>query len=155
MVGLDQNKVALHERESSLREQIEALRVDVDPAEKDQTAEVEEVRLQDAEANAQRALATAQRSFGQVQLEQLRKQEALDNLRQKITDDFGLVMFDYAEDVSGPVPLPFEGMVEELPVVTEVSPELETQLARQRTQVRRMGPINPEVKQEFDKEFER
>ena len=54
--------------------------------------------------------------------DQLRKQEALDNLRQKITDDFGLVMFDYAEDVSGPVPLPFEGMVEELPVVTEVSP---------------------------------
>lgn len=156
LVGLDQNKVALHERESSLREQIEALRVDVDPAEKDlETAEVEEVRLQDAEANAQRALATAERLFGQVQLEQLRKQEALDNLRQKITDDFGLVMFDYAEDVSGPVPLPFEGMVEELPVVTEVSPELETQLARQRTQVRRMGPINPEAKQEFDKESER
>jgi len=156
LVGLDTNKTTLHEREGALREQIEALRVYVDPAEKDlETAEVEEVRLQDAEANAQRALATAERLFGQVQLEQLRKQEALDNLRQKITDDFGLVMFDYAEDVSGPVPLPFEGMVEELPVVTEVSPELETQLARQRTQVRRMGPINPEAKQEFEKESER
>jgi len=156
LVGLDTNKTTLHEREGALREQIEALRVYVDPAEKDlETAEAEEVRLQDAEANAQRALATAERLAGQVQLEQLRKQEALDNLRQKITDDFGLVMFDYAEDVSGPVPLPFEGMVEELPVVTEVSPELETQLARQRTQVRRMGPINPEAKQEFDKESER
>jgi chromosome segregation protein len=156
LVGLDENNVSLHGREGALREQIEALRVYVDPAEKDlETAEVEEVRLQDAEANAQRALATAERLFGQVQLEQLRKQEALDNLRQKITDDFGLVMFDYAEDVSGPVPLPFEGMVEELPVVTEVSPELETQLARQRTQVRRMGPINPEAKQEFEKESER
>jgi len=144
---LDENKVALHEREGALREQIEALRVYVDPAEKDlETAEVEEVRLQDAEANAQRALATTERLAGQVQLEQLRKQEALDNLRQKITDDFGLVMFDYAEDISGPVPLPFEGMVEELPVVTEVSLELETQLARQRTQVRRMGPINPDAK---------
>jgi chromosome segregation protein len=156
LIGLDENKVVLHEREVSLREQIETLRVDVDPAEKDlETAEVEEVRLQDAEANAQRGLATAERLAGQVQLDQLRKQEALDNLRQKITDDFGLVMFDYAEDVSGPVPLPFEGMVEELPVVTEVSLELETQLARQRTQVRRMGPINPEAKQEFDKESER
>lgn len=156
LTGLDENKVALHEREGALREQIEALRVYVDPAEKDlETAETEEARLQDTEANAQRALATAERLAGQVQLEQLRKQEALDNLRQKITDDFGLVMFDYAEDVSGPVPLPFEGMVEELPVVTEVSLELETQLARQRTQVRRMGPINPEAKQEFDKESER
>jgi chromosome segregation protein len=156
LTGLDTNKVALHEREGGLREQIEALRVYVDPAERDlETAEAEEARLQDAEANAQRALATAERLFGQVQLEQLRKQEALDNLRQKITDDFGLVMFDYAEDVSGPVPLPFEGMVEELPVITEVSPELETQLTRQRTQVRRMGPINPEAKQEFEKESER
>ena len=90
-----------------------------------------------------------------MQLEQLRKQEALDNLRQKITDDFGLVMFEYEADVSGPVPLPFEGMVEELPVVTEITPDLEVQLARQRTQVRRMGPINPEAKQEFDKESER
>jgi chromosome segregation protein len=139
-----------------LREQIETLRVDVDPAEKELgMAEAEEARLQDVEANVQRSLATAERLVGQVQLEQLRKQEALDNLRQKITDDFGLVMFEYADDVAGPVPLPFEGMVEELPVVPEVSPDLEAQLTRQRTQVRRMGPINPEAKQEYDKESER
>lgn len=156
LTDLDTHKNSLHEREGALREQIEALRVYVDPAEKDlESAEVEEARLQEAEANAQRGLATAERLQGQVQLEQTRKQEALDNLRQKIMDDFGLVMFDYAEDVSGPVPLPLEGMVEELPVVTEVSPELEAQLMRQRTQVRRMGPINPEAKQEYDKESER
>ena len=154
--ALDVNKVGLHERETSLREQIEALHGYVDPAEKDlESAEVEEARLQEAEANAQRGLATAERLFGQVQLEQIRKQEALDNLRQKISDDFGLVMFEYAEEVAGPVPLPFEGMVEELPVVTDVSPDLEAQLMRQRTQVRRMGPINPEAKQEYDKESER
>jgi chromosome segregation protein len=92
---------------------------------------------------------------GQMQLEQLRRQEALDNLQQKIIDDFGLVMFEYAADISGPVPLPFEGMVEELPVITEVSPELEAQLAQHRTHLRRLGPINPEAKQEFDKESER
>ena len=154
--GLNENKAELHERENALREQIESLNVDMKPAEKElETAEVEEARLQDVEANALRSLATSERLQGQVQLEQLRKQEALDNLRQKITDDFGLVMFEYADDVAGPVPLPFEGMVEELPVVTEVSPDLEVQLTRQRTQVRRMGPINPEAKQEYDKESER
>lgn len=156
LLGLDAGKVSLHERENHLREQIEALNVEMNPAERElESAEVEEARLQDVEANAQRGLATAERLLGQVQLEQLRKQEALDNLRQKIMDDFGLVMFEYADDVSGPVPLPFEGMVEELPVVTEVSPDLETQLIRQRTQVRRMGPINPEAKQEYDRESER
>jgi chromosome segregation protein len=156
LADLNTNQFSLHEREGTLREQIEGLRVHADPAERDlESAEAEEALRQDAEANAQRQLATAERLQGQVQLEQLRRQEALDNLRQKITDDFGLVMFDYAEDVSGPVPLPFEGMVEELPVVTEVSAELEMQLSRQRTQVRRMGPINPEAKQEFDRESER
>ena len=154
--GLDQNRYAQRERESQLRIQIEELREHLDPGEKDlETAEQEEARLQEAEANVQRALASAERFLGQVQLDQLKKQEALDNLRQRITDDFGLVMFDYAEDVSGPVPLPFEGMIEELPVVTEVSPELEAQLSQQRTRVRRMGAINPEAKQEFDTESER
>jgi chromosome segregation protein len=153
---LDAERTSLRERETQLHTQIEELRVFIDPAEKDlETAEQEETRLQEAESNAQRALATAERLLGQVQLDQLRKQEGLDNLRQKITDDFGLVMFDYAEDVSGPVPLPFEGMVEELPVVTEVSPELESQLAQYRTRLRRMGAINPEAKQEFDTESER
>ncbi|HLO33561.1 MAG TPA: chromosome segregation protein SMC [Anaerolineales bacterium] len=156
LTGLEQDNLALHEREAQLQTQIEELRVHIDPGEKDlETAEQEEARLQEAEAGAQRALAAAERFLGQVQLDQLRKQEGLDNLRQKITDDFGLVMFDYAADVSGPVPLPFDGMVEELPVVTEVSPDLETQLAQQRTRLRRMGPINPEAKQEFDTESER
>ena len=154
--GLDRERASLRERESQLHTQIEELRVFIDPAEKDlETAEQEETRLQEAESNAQRSLATAERLLGQVQLDQMRKQEALENLRQKITDDFGLVMFDYAEDVSGPVPLPFEGMVEELPVVTEVSPDLESQLAQHRTRLRRMGAINPEAKQEFDTESER
>ncbi|HEX9385105.1 MAG TPA: chromosome segregation protein SMC [Anaerolineales bacterium] len=154
--GLDTERSSLRERETQLQHQIEELNVYIDPAEKDlESAEQEETRLQEGEANAQRSLATAERLLGQVQLEQLRKQEALDNLRQKITDDFGLVMFDYAEDVAGPVPLPFDGMVEELPVVTEVSPDLESQLAQQRTRLRRMGAINPEAKQEFDTESER
>jgi chromosome segregation protein len=64
-------------------------------------------------------------------------------------------MFEYAEEVSGPIPLPLEGMVEELPVVTEVAPDLEAQLTQNRSRVRRLGPVNPEAKQEFDAESER
>lgn len=156
LTWLDNNKSAFRERENALHAQIEELRIQLEPAEKDlETAEQEELRLQESEMNTRRTLANIERMLGQVQLDQLRKQEALDNLRQKITDDFGLVMFDYAADVSGPVPLPFEGMVEELPVVTEITPELESQLAQNRTHLRRMGAINPEAKQEFDKESER
>jgi chromosome segregation protein len=88
-------------------------------------------------------------------LDHTRRQESLTNLREKIVDDFGLVMFDYADNVSGPVPLPLDGMVEELPVVLELPPELEDQLSQNRAYLRRMGPINPEAKAEFDAESER
>ncbi len=153
---LDADKNSLHEREGALHGEIEKMRVRIEPSEKDlETAEQQEAHLQEIEANAQRGLAQAERLLGQVQLDQMRKQEALDNLREKISDDFGLVMFNYAEDVSGPVPLPIEGMVEQLPVITELDPKLEEQLAHHRTLLRRMGPINPEAKTEFDQETQR
>ena len=153
---LDNEKTNLRERESGLHGQIEEMRVLIEPAEKDlEMAEQEETRLQESENNAQKIFANAERSFGYVQLEQTRKMEALDNLRQKITDDFGLVMFEYAADVSGPVPLPLDGMVEQLPIVTELAPEIEDQLTHFRAQLRRMGPINPDAKVEYDQEKER
>ncbi|HET9587227.1 MAG TPA: chromosome segregation protein SMC [Anaerolineales bacterium] len=156
LVSLDQGKALLREREGVLHAQIEELRTQIDPAEKNlETAEQEETRLQEVEAQAQQVLASNERLFNQVQLDQVRKQEALEHLRQRVVDDFGLVMFDYAADISGPVPLPLEGMVEELPVVTEISPDLEAQLAQHRTHLRRVGPINPEAKQEFEQESER
>ena len=67
----------------------------------------------------------------------------MDNLHQKITDDFGLVMFDYAADVSGPVPLPLDGMVEQLPIVTELAPEIEEQLNHHRAQIAPHGSDQP------------
>ncbi len=154
--GLDVEKTNLRERETALTVQIEEMRVQIEPAEKElAAAEQEEARLQEAEANTQRGFANAERLQGHLQLELTRKQEALENLQQKITDDFGLVMFDYAADVSGPVPLPLDGMVEQLPVVTELAPELEDQLTQHRAQLRRMGAINPDAKAEFDQEKER
>ncbi|WKZ41911.1 MAG: chromosome segregation protein SMC [Anaerolineales bacterium] len=154
--GLDVEKTNLRERETTLTVQIEEMRVQIEPAEKElAAAEQEETRLQEAETNAQRGFANAERLQGHLQLELTRKQEALENLQQKITDDFGLVMFDYAADVSGPVPLPLDGMVEQLPVVTELAPELEDQLTQHRAQLRRMGAINPDAKAEFDQEKER
>jgi chromosome segregation protein len=153
---LESGKSTSHEQEAGLQKQIEELAVRMEPAEKElESAELEEARLQAAEDEAQRTLSHLERSFGQLQLDQTRKQEALTNLRQKITDDFGLVMFEYAEDVSGPVPLPLDGMVEQLPVITELPLDMEDILSRQRHQLRRMGPINPEAKAEFESESSR
>jgi chromosome segregation protein len=146
LLQLERDRQSLHERENALNAEIGTLRVKIDPAEADlATAERKERDLQEQEGNAQRGMTAADRLYNQVQVDVIRRQEALDSLRNRIQDDFGLVMFEYANDVSGPVPLPLDGMVEQLPVVHEIAPELDEQLKRQRAQLRRMGPINPEA----------
>jgi chromosome segregation protein len=156
IVGLDAEKESLRAQESELVGQIDAMRLQIEPAEKDlESAEQQEKAYQLQEGEAQRAMTNAERSLGQVQLELTRRQDTLTTLRQRIEDDFGLVQFDYRENVSGPVPLPLDGMVEQLPVVTSLPLELEEQLARQRSQVRRMGAVNPEAAQEYEAESQR
>jgi chromosome segregation protein len=91
----------------------------------------------------------AEQSFTQARINQIRKQEALDGLRRQIEADFGLVAFEYHDDVSGPTPLPLEGIVEDLPLREELHPDLEVSLKRQRALTRRIGPINPEAQAEY------
>jgi chromosome segregation protein len=40
-------------------------------------------------------------------------------------------------------------MVEQLPLVRQVSPDIEENIKRQRAQLRRMGPVNPEAQAEY------
>ncbi len=97
----------------------------------------------------------AEQNYTQARIDQIRKQEALDRLRRQIEVDFGLVSFEYREDVSGPTPLPLEGIVEDLPLRTELSPETEEALKRQRAFLRRIGPISPEALREYKEVQER
>ncbi len=78
-----------------------------------------------------------------------RNKDVLENLRRHIEEDFGLVSFEYSSAITGPNPLPFDGLVEQLPIVTEIEPNLEENINRQRAQMRRIGPINPEAEEEY------
>ena len=152
----DEDRAGLLEREGRLHAEVESKQAQADPAEKElEGAEREESRLQAVENEAQKNLANTERTLSQAEIELVRRQEALESLRGRIMDDFGLVAFQYAENVEGPVPLPFEGLVEELPVVTEISSELEEQLTQRRARLRRLGLINPEAAKEYDAESER
>lgn len=91
----------------------------------------------------------AEQVYTQAKITQIRKQEALDGLRRQIEADFGLVAFEYHDDVSGPTPLPLEGIVEDLPMLETLRPEIEDSLKRQRARLRRIGPINPEAQAEY------
>jgi len=154
--SLDNEKILQRGHEMEFNEQLEALRVLIEPAESDlENAEKHEMDLQKQEMKSQQALASVERFYNQAQLEFGKKQEAVENLRQKIEDDFGLVSLEYATNVDGPVPLPLDGMVEQLVSIDILSPDLEETLSRQRMILRRMGPINPEAQQEFESVSER
>ena len=153
---LVEKKVDLRKVEYEVGEQIEVLQTQIEPAEKSlDIGETEQINLQGSEAQARQALNMAEHYHAQAKIALARKQEALEALRRRIEDDFGLVAFEYAEEVSGPTPLPLEGMVEELPVVKQLSQETEEALKRQRGLLRRIGPVNPEAQAEFNEVKER
>ena len=137
-------------KETELNAQIEALRLQIEPDETLLTQlEGRYDNLQGELTAAQQALAVAERYATQAQLESGRLRDSLDSLRHRIEEDFGLVELEYTGDISGPTPLPLDGMVQQLPMVTQISTELEISINRQRNQLRRMGAINPDARTEF------
>jgi chromosome segregation protein len=102
------------------------------------------------EENSQQMVNNAEKYFTQAQMDYFRKKEAIDQLQHRIEEDFGLVAFDYGKDITGPTPLPIEGMVEQLPVIKELTPELEESISRQKSLFRRIGSVNPEAKEEYE-----
>ena len=110
--------------------------------------------LEDQNA-ARQALAIVERYATQSHLELARQREALDQLRKRIEEDFGLVAFEYGAEESGQSPLPLEGMVEQLPIITTLPESLEENLSRQKALIRRLGSVNLEAKREYDEVNER
>jgi len=148
---LEKEKVGLRETEKAVNAEIGELQILIEPSEKElETVEAQQEQAQIVEAKARQALSQAEHYHAQARINLARRQETLDGLRQRIEDDFGLVAFDYADDVSGPTPLPLDGMVEQLPRLIDLPMDLEENIKRQRAQLRRMGPINAEAQKEHE-----
>jgi len=149
--ALENEKAGQRQAEAEVNQEIETLRQLLEPAEAElEAAEREQDALQEAETAARQTLTTAEHHHAQARIALVRETEAIESLRRRIEDDFGLVAFDYSEDVSHQAPLPLEGMVEQLPRLTQLPPELEENLRRQRAQLRRIGAVNPEARAEYD-----
>jgi chromosome segregation protein len=135
--------------ETRLNGEIDAMRVQIEPAEARLSEQEEETaHLQENLVTAQQAVAVAERHVSQAQIELSRHRDAVDSLRRKVEEDFGLVAFEFIE-TPGQAPLPLEGMVEQLPRLIELPPDLDDNINRQRGLMRRMGLINPEVQNEY------
>jgi len=92
LVELENTRQNLRTQAMGINAQLEQLVGLIEPAEKElETSEAHEMELQKQETEGQSALARVERTYNQIQLDLGRKQEMLENLRQKIEDDFGLV----------------------------------------------------------------
>jgi len=141
---------ALRGGEQQIIADIRVLEAEIAPLEKElEEAERTQSGILARDVEMRQGLSMAEHHTAQAKILLARRQEALDSLRRRIEDDFGLVSFDYAESVSGPKPLPLGDLVAELPKVVAISPELEDVVQRQRAQLRRMGPVNPEAQAEY------
>ena len=103
----------------------------------------------------QRTILNQEQAFAQLRIALTRQQERFDALRRKIEEDFGLVAFEYEEDMSGQHPLPLDGMVETLPNIPQIPPDLEENIKRYRQQLRRLGPVSQEARVEYEQVKER
>ena len=148
----------IHENKTELLEQIQIIDQAIDLKEDEitplQTSSKETEStvsaLQKLETHSHQQLIVAERQYTQLELELSRRSDQLENLRQRIQDDFGLVSFDYELKVGGPSPLPFDdGFIENLPRVQTLQDSTEDEIKRLKSQIRRVGAINPEAQQEF------
>lgn len=154
--ALEAEKRDLRQEEARLSLLIDELSGKITPAENELVGlEHDYTAMMKSLATAQQTATIAERHESQAQHELTRQREALESLRQKIEDDFGLVEFEYSENISGPTPLPLGEMVAQLPVVEEISEGLEESIKQQRGMLRRLGAINPEAQTEYESVNER
>jgi chromosome segregation protein len=153
---LNENIVVCSGEEAQIAGKIEELGKVVDPYEQQlSTLEKEHTSLLSTDTEARQILRAAEQRYTQAKISLAHHQESFESLRRHIEDDFGLVSFDYTDSVSGPKPLPLDGMVEELPKVEVLSSEFEEIIRQQKAQIRRMGAINPEAQNEYQEVKER
>lgn len=153
---LNENMGVSTEEETSIAGMIEELGKIVDPHEEQlSTLERDHNGLLSSDAEARQVLRATEQRYTQARINLAHNQESFESLRRHIEDDFGLVSFDYTDSISGPKPLPLDGLVEELPKIDVLSADIEDSIRQQKAQIRRMGAINPEARAEYNEVKER
>ncbi len=143
-------------RDEELNSQIDTLNEKIAPVEKEIASINDEIDKQQVSAeNLRKNQTIIERHFIQLEMQVDKVKNQMETLKERISDDFGLVSFDYEPEISGPKPLPIDGMVANLPKITQIPENLEEQIKNLKSSIRRMGAVNPEAEKEFKEESER
>jgi len=101
--------------------------------------------------NSRRKYAVNERHKLQAQMRAEKLRDKMEGLQKKIGRDFGILMESEEENSTyGPKPLPFSGIVASLPKLDDLPDNIADQISQQRSQLRRLGPINPIAQEEYE-----
>ena len=106
-------------------------------------------RLQADSPGKQRQAHDLETQLTQARIRQTQHENQIEGLQERIRADLGLVALNYDAEQTGAPPLPMREVVEELPAVAELPPDIEENIHHFRGQLQRMGPINPDAPEEL------
>ena len=113
--------------------------------------EQEQTKLQLVEVNLQKEILIKERQFSQARMDLALMNDKLDSLKEHIEDDFGMVNFEYSQNIVGSNPLPFNDLlIQSLTQKNSLPEKLNDNIKELKTQLRRMGAINPEAQKEYE-----
>lgn len=142
---------ALTSQEESLRAAIEALRRQIEPLESAvATLEEERASKESTEREMQGALRKDESSWNQARLQLQRSEDALQQLQHEIQQDLGFVIFQESETLAYQPPLPWETIVEQLPVVDTLPDGFADEVREMRARLGRIANVNPEALREYE-----
>ncbi|GIV69004.1 chromosome segregation protein SMC [Caldilinea sp.] len=142
--------------EETLSAQIEALQQRIAPVEQTlHRLEAQQAEEEQRERAQQQALRQAESHLNQALLQLQRSEDALQQLRSEIEADLGLVLLEESADVAYQPPLPWDAVVQQLPVVESAPESLEAEVREMRARLARLGGVNPEAPREYEEAAER
>lgn len=88
--------------------------------------------------------------FSQSRIELSQAENVLENLKERISAELGVIVLSYDDNQPEQSPLPMDDIVEHLPEIKELPEDIEETIHRYRGQLNRIGGINPEAPAEYE-----
>ncbi|MBE2240522.1 MAG: chromosome segregation protein SMC [Caldilineaceae bacterium] len=141
----------LSREESVLSRQIDALQQRITPAEIELSRlEQQQAEEEKRERALQQALRQEENALNQALLQVQRSEDMLQQLRTEIEADLGLVLLEESADVAYQPPLPWDAVVQQLPVMESAPESMEGEVREMRARLARLGNVNAEAPREYE-----
>lgn len=136
---------------NQLQRDLDGLNDDLKPLQ-DRGRELHEqlARLEQNLGQHQRQTHDLETQYTQTRIAFSQQENMVTGLQERIKADLGVVALTFDEDQIGATPLPMLDVVEQLPVVQELPDDIDDNIHQLRSQLQRMGAINPDAPQEYE-----